>query len=201
MQARYYDPVIGRFYSNDPIGFRDVHSFNRYAYANNNPYKYTDPNGESNVLAYTPNQKGAASSTGMEKVPLEARVEMVKDLSGYNDAVDAVKSAMNGDLKGLAVAAIVVACKPCKAASMQKKVEKGQIPKKSKIDRFDAADPNHVPSACSVLTLSGINGICGCDDENEYSLFNGLPVNNSSLRCPLKAYRVEVNGNTLLIFN
>ena len=46
MQARYYDPVIGRFYSNDPIGFRDVHSFNRYAYANNNPYKYIDPNGE-----------------------------------------------------------------------------------------------------------------------------------------------------------
>ena len=45
MQARYYDPVIGRFYSNDPVGFRDVHSFNRYAYANNNPYKYVDPSG------------------------------------------------------------------------------------------------------------------------------------------------------------
>ena len=45
MQARYYDPVIGRFYSNDPIGFRDVHSFNRYAYANNNPYSYIDPTG------------------------------------------------------------------------------------------------------------------------------------------------------------
>jgi len=45
MDARYYDPVIGRFYSNDPIGFRGVHSFNRYAYANNNPYKYTDPTG------------------------------------------------------------------------------------------------------------------------------------------------------------
>ena len=38
MQARYYDPVIGRFYSNDPIGFRDIHSFNRYVYVNNNPY-------------------------------------------------------------------------------------------------------------------------------------------------------------------
>ncbi|MEC8926136.1 MAG: RHS repeat-associated core domain-containing protein, partial [Pseudomonadota bacterium] len=49
MQARYYDPVIGRFYSNDPIGFRDVHSFNRYAYANNNPYKYTDPDGRDAV--------------------------------------------------------------------------------------------------------------------------------------------------------
>ena len=48
MQARYYDPVIGRFYSNDPVGFvpNSMHSFNRYTYANNNPYKYTDPNGE-----------------------------------------------------------------------------------------------------------------------------------------------------------
>lgn len=49
MQARYYDPAVGRFYSNDPIGFRDVHSFNRYAYANNNPYKYTDPDGKSSL--------------------------------------------------------------------------------------------------------------------------------------------------------
>jgi len=45
MQARYYDPVIGRFYSNDPVGFTNVHTFNRYAYANNNPYKYGDPDG------------------------------------------------------------------------------------------------------------------------------------------------------------
>ncbi|MEL4256861.1 hypothetical protein HT094_15155 [Shewanella sp. ZOR0012] len=45
MQARYYDPLIGRFYANDPMGFKDVHNFNRYAYGNNNPYKYIDPDG------------------------------------------------------------------------------------------------------------------------------------------------------------
>lgn len=51
MQARYYDPVIGRFYSNDPVGSvthlsnGNLHGFNRYTYANNNPYKYTDPDG------------------------------------------------------------------------------------------------------------------------------------------------------------
>jgi hypothetical protein len=54
MQARYYDPVIGWFYSNDPVRFRDVHSFNRYAYANNNPYKYTDPTGETPYLVSRP---------------------------------------------------------------------------------------------------------------------------------------------------
>jgi len=61
MQARYYDPVIGRFYSNDPIGFRDVHSFNRYAYANNNPYKYTDPDGQDSRYAI---QVAQARSSG-----------------------------------------------------------------------------------------------------------------------------------------
>jgi RHS repeat-associated protein len=45
MQQRYYDPVIGRFYSNDPVGVRDTNSFNRYSYANNNPYKFVDPFG------------------------------------------------------------------------------------------------------------------------------------------------------------
>ncbi len=59
MQARYYDPVIGRFYSNDPIGTLEhldgtgeTHGFNRYAYANNNPYTYTDPDGKSPVFNF-----------------------------------------------------------------------------------------------------------------------------------------------------
>jgi len=50
MQARYYDPLIGRFYSNDPVGFDNVHNFNRYSYANNNPYKYIDPDGRDSFL-------------------------------------------------------------------------------------------------------------------------------------------------------
>ena len=53
MQARYYDPVIGRFYSNDPVGFTgEIDTFNRYSYVANNPYKYTDPNGEAKVYIW-----------------------------------------------------------------------------------------------------------------------------------------------------
>lgn len=46
--ARYYDPYLGRFTSVDPVGFVESNpmSFNRYAYVNNNPYKYVDPDGE-----------------------------------------------------------------------------------------------------------------------------------------------------------
>ena len=45
--ARWYDPRIGRFLAIDPAGFdpQNPQSFNRYAYANNNPYKYVDPDG------------------------------------------------------------------------------------------------------------------------------------------------------------
>ena len=67
---------------------------------------------------------------------------------------------------------------------------------------FDAADPNHIVQSCSVLSINGIEGVCGCDDKNTYYLNNGLPKENSAdLRCQLKAYRVEQNGNTLLIYN
>ncbi|TVK90666.1 hypothetical protein AYI83_21545 [Shewanella algae] len=58
MQARYYDPLIGRFYANDPVGFRDVHSFNRYAYGNNNPYKYVDPDGAASQAVVLPRERG-----------------------------------------------------------------------------------------------------------------------------------------------
>lgn len=49
MEARYYDPILGRFYGNDPVGYvadNPVMSFNRFMYVNNNPYNYTDPDGE-----------------------------------------------------------------------------------------------------------------------------------------------------------
>jgi RHS repeat-associated protein len=49
--ARYYDPAIGRFMGVDPEGFNpnNIHSFNKYAYGNNNPYKYVDPDGHSPI--------------------------------------------------------------------------------------------------------------------------------------------------------
>jgi RHS repeat-associated protein len=51
-EARYYDAVIGRFISPDPLyldqpteGLEDPQSLNLYAYALNNPLKYIDPDG------------------------------------------------------------------------------------------------------------------------------------------------------------
>ena len=41
MRARYYDPAIGRFASEDPVG----HGVNWYVYCGNNPVNATDPSG------------------------------------------------------------------------------------------------------------------------------------------------------------
>ena len=47
MQQRYYDPQIGRFLSVDPVTANPANgsNFNRYKYAANNPYRFTDPDG------------------------------------------------------------------------------------------------------------------------------------------------------------
>jgi RHS repeat-associated protein len=47
MQQRYYDAEIGRFLSMDPVAVNQDFgaNFNRYWYGNNNPYKFTDPDG------------------------------------------------------------------------------------------------------------------------------------------------------------
>lgn len=49
MQQRYYDAVAGRFLSVDPVitNAKDGSFFGRYHYVNNNPYKYTDPDGRA----------------------------------------------------------------------------------------------------------------------------------------------------------
>jgi len=61
--ARYFNPWLGRFVSPDPIGPVDAATqevnlrhlaapqcLNPYAYGNNNPYRYVDPNGETPLI-------------------------------------------------------------------------------------------------------------------------------------------------------
>jgi len=48
MQARYYDPSVGRFLSVDPVALKDsgVSNFARYVYGSDNPIRYVDPDGK-----------------------------------------------------------------------------------------------------------------------------------------------------------
>ncbi len=59
MQQRYYDPMAGQFLSLDPVTVDGGTggNFNRYWYANNNPYRFVDPDGrQSFPFGITPGQ-------------------------------------------------------------------------------------------------------------------------------------------------
>ncbi|MCL1137738.1 RHS repeat-associated core domain-containing protein [Shewanella pneumatophori] len=104
MQARYYDPVIGRFYSNDPVDVlghmqrgNPVHGFGRYTYANNNPYKYVDPDGEFGIVgAFI----GAAIDAGTQIATGVASGQSLSEAAGNLDygsiAVSAALGAVGG---------------------------------------------------------------------------------------------------------
>ena len=63
-RARYYDAGLGRFISEDPVGF-SAGDTNLYRYVNNSPTNYTDPTGEFAFLLPLAYAAGAAVSAGL----------------------------------------------------------------------------------------------------------------------------------------
>ena len=87
-QARFYDPTLGRFLSPDPMAVdtTSAFNFNRYAYANNSPYKFTDPDGRVAVGAFS----------GLEIVLATTAADMATPDPG--DIAAPVKGAVYGGL-------------------------------------------------------------------------------------------------------
>ncbi|MGH8614353.1 MAG: RHS repeat domain-containing protein, partial [Gammaproteobacteria bacterium] len=111
--ARWYDPRIGRFLAIDPAGFdaANPQSFNRYAYANNNPYKYVDPDGNSPLdvgffIADTVSF-GLALYSGDPEAIASAGVDLAASAVGLASPVPgvglAIKAARAADTVGDAV--------------------------------------------------------------------------------------------------
>ena len=95
MQQRYYDPTLGRFLSVDPVtaNGNTGGNFNRYWYANNNPYKFTDPDGrdaiyftDTRTLIYPVYFKGSGASEELVG-KIKARVDSLKT---YDTRVDRI---------------------------------------------------------------------------------------------------------------
>ena len=91
--ARYYDPAVGRFLGIDPVDYQDgnLHSFNRYAYGNNNPVRYADPDGRIAIpLIYLGGAALATASVAL--LPPEQRNRMMQSgsraVQSVGDALD-----------------------------------------------------------------------------------------------------------------
>jgi len=111
--ARWYDPRIGRFLALDPVGFdpQNPQSFNRYAYANNNPYRYLDPDGQSPLDAgfflADSVSFGIAAASGNPEAIASAGIDLAASAVGLASPVPgtglAIKAARAGDKVGDAV--------------------------------------------------------------------------------------------------
>ena len=63
---------------------------------------------------------------------------------------------------------------------------------------YELSDPNHAPNECSALMINGIEGTCGCEDQNTYTLITGQPVEGTK-GFPLRAYVARRQGNLLSV--
>lgn len=73
MQQRYMDPAAGVFLSIDPVGAgASGSSFNRYRYANGNPYRFVDPDGREAGAAFrvVNNMTNGARSRRLQEIQM-----------------------------------------------------------------------------------------------------------------------------------
>ena len=137
MQARYYDPVIGRFLSNDPVGFAEggVEFFNRYRYANGNPVNLIDPTGLCAIDAEG-NEVG---------------------LCGNGDAAELVDSQIANE-NSIASAIDQAAVREGVRVGVNTGVDKSVLHHSGRQDDGDATTIDLAPVGTESLTLQGSDG-------------------------------------------
>ncbi|WP_426075172.1 RHS repeat domain-containing protein [Janthinobacterium sp. DSP2-3-3] len=158
MQQRYYDSVAGRFLSVDPVT-TDANtggSFNRYAYANNSPYKYVDPDGRQslsgNMPSYLPMvqlEMGVRAWYGqlMEKTTGVLTVaSMAVGAPGpavAKEAIVVTKASIQAALKGAPMTTAQSAVSLPVIANYVQKIEAGMVAPAIKVDGKIIVEGNH----------------------------------------------------------
>jgi RHS repeat-associated protein len=112
MQARYYDPSVGRFLSTDPVTPTAGNAFNfsRYAYANNNPVMNMDPDGRLPQWMDQLFPKGDLFRTTGESIAADTAFVVgaaTNDRQLQSTAVEGMQEATSGGSGSGAVIALV----------------------------------------------------------------------------------------------
>lgn len=98
-RARYYDPVLKRWISEDPVGIEA--GLNLYAFVGGDPINYVDPLGLFELPSLP--QSVVDFSAGMGDVILFAQGQRLRDLVGVDGGVDQCSSAYSaGEWAGIA---------------------------------------------------------------------------------------------------
>jgi len=89
MQQRYYDPMIGRFLSVDPVTATSVGgNFNRYWYGNDNPYRFKDLDGRQSCLnSYCDTGAKSDQSGGTDQAQEQSQKEAGKSVEKHFDPI------------------------------------------------------------------------------------------------------------------
>jgi RHS repeat-associated protein len=107
MQQRYYDPQLGLFLSVDPVTAYDqpLVAFNRYRYANNNPYKFFDPDGR---FSDDPNRQPRGGLSANQASPEADRINYEKGGAPTGKIAAQMRSGDAGDRLSAAKTAMAV---------------------------------------------------------------------------------------------
>ena len=96
---RQYDPIAGRFWTQDRFSEK-YYTFSPYSYGANNPIKYIDINGDSLWISYGDNQR-ILYTTGMEYVGddsfVASTIEVLNGLVSSGADTEGVISTLAGD--------------------------------------------------------------------------------------------------------
>jgi len=155
MQARYYDPASGKFLSVDPIAPEagNSFSFNRYAYANNNPYKFVDPDGRF-VQLFLGGLIGAAVEIAAQKI-----TNPNASINWTSVGVSAAVGAATGGVASVARAAAVRGAITFSQAVTRTAVANAAISAAG--SATDSAANGEKPSAGKMVVAAVIGGTLG----------------------------------------
>ena len=191
--ARYHHVKIGRFYQMDPVHFTEdnSHSFNRFAYANNNPYRFVDPTGLESVFT---NDNGDDTFDGFgcfSTCSYAAAGEQLGNLFGAIDTASDIASLAAAGPFGLATKQGLKRGVKEVAEAVREYVTKSTTYRGGaygKLDRVEGLERHHMP-ADSVSPIPRHKGPAIQMDKADHALTSSYGSSNAA-----KAYRSEVAG-------